>query len=632
MLRQWKKSPGLRLLLPFLCGIAADHVFHPALQFWLLVIAPLLAIYLCIHIFIRRWRFVYRFAPGLALVPLLFCAGVILHATNDPLLSPSHYVSQYRPDDLWMARLTSVPVMREKTVRVEAEVIGLDRSGKPIVTSGKIIITLENDSASQQIGPDDILAISSRMKKLNPPANPGEFDYAVFLENRFIYRQAYVKSSEWILAERATTHSFSGYFLLWREFFIDKFRSHVDGKEEFSVLAALILGKTEFIEQDMMQAYASAGAIHILAVSGLHVGLIYVVLAPLLRKIFPGKSKKWLKFLIPASILWLYAGVTGFSPSVLRAALMFTAFIIAETWERNSSSYNTIGISAFLLLCWNPRMIAELGFQLSYLAVLGIIMLQKKIADALPWSNKWMQKIWQLSAVTLAAQITTFPISIYYFHQFPVYFLFSNLIVIPVSTILLYAGLVFLIVCWLPHAADVAANISSTITTWMNSIIQWFDHLPMSTLRGFAPGIPEVILLYALMWTLTNWLFWKKKRALVITIGIAALLISLQAIRWEKDSKQNLCCIHAIRNHICLTTIIGDDAYIITDSSVIASEQTRKFHLDNFLLERGVAKTTYIDYSKQSAFEDHQFRFENGIIQTSDFTLGWWNQIDEDKP
>jgi predicted membrane metal-binding protein len=259
-------------------------------------------------------------------------------------------------------------------------------------------------------------------------------------------------------------------------------------------------------------------------------------------------------------------------------------------------------------------------------------MLQKKIADAMPLSNKWAQKIWQLSAVTLAAQITTFPISVYYFHQFPVYFLFSNLIVIPISTILLYAGLVFLIVCWIPHAADIAANVSSSITTWMNSIIQWFDQLPMSTLRGFAPGIPEVILLYVLMWTLADWLFWKKKRALVVSSGIVALLIAIQVMRWEKDSKQNLCCIHSIRNHICITTIVGDNAYIIADSALIANEQTRKFHLDNFLLDKHVSTTIFIDYAQQSAFEDHRFRFENGIIQTSEFTLGWWNQIHTDEP
>lgn len=630
MLRLWKKSPGLRLLLPFLCGVAVDLILHPAIHFWIALMSPSLIIYLLIHFLIRRWRFVYRFAPGLALIPVMLSAGALLNSVNDPLRANSHYVNEYRTEDVWIAKLTSVPVLREKSVRAEATIIGIHRGNGINSTSGKIMLTLENDSSSQQLGPDDIIAVSARIKTLNPPANPGEFDYAAFLHNRSIYRQAYIKSSEWMLSQRAETHSFFGYFLMWREFFIDKFRSHVEGKAEFSVLAALILGKTEFIEQDMMQAYASAGAIHILAVSGLHVGLIYVVLAPLLRKLFPGKSKKWLKFLIPASILWLYAGVTGFSPSVLRAALMFTAFIIAETWERNSSSYNTIGISAFLLLCWNTQMISELGFQLSYLAVLGIIMLQKKITDALPLSNSWTQKMWQLSSVTLAAQITTFPLSIYYFHQFPVYFLFSNLLVIPISTVLLYAGLVFLLVCWIPHLSDVVANISSSITTLMNTIIQWFDQLPMSTWRGYSPGIIEMVILYVLMWTVTSWLFWKKQRAFIATLGVLMLLISIHIFQMKSNSKQNLGCIHAIRNHPCLTILIGETAYVITDSAIIADDQLRKFHLENFLMKMHAETTLYIDFSKKTNYADHQFRYENGIAQTSEFTLGWWNQIRQD--
>lgn len=624
MMRLWKKSPALRMLLPFLSGIATDLLAHPDMGIWAVVLLPALIIFLIVYFRIRKWKFVFRFAPGAALVPLLFCLGGLLSAVDDPLRSPRHYVNTWRPDDLWIARITSVPIQREKSMRVEAEVIGIDRNGIQIVASGKIMLTLACDSVNRTIGPDDVLAAAARILPIPAPANPGEFDYASFLKNRKIFRQSYARSNEWKLIQQATSHSVSGQFLIWREYFIEKFRSHIDGQEEFSVLAALILGKTEFIGQDMMQAYASAGAIHILAVSGLHVGLIYVVLAPVLRRIFPGKSKKWLKFLIPASILWLYAGVTGFSPSVLRAALMFTAFIVADTWERNSSSYNTIGISAFLLLCWNPSMIFELGFQLSYLAVLGIILLQKKIGDSVPITNHRVQKIWQLTAVTLAAQITTFPLSMYYFHQFPVYFVFSNLIVIPISTVLLYAGLVFLLVCWIPHVADLAANISATITTWMNAIITWFDQLPMSTWRGYSPGFAEMVLLYILMFALSAWVFWKKKRALLIALIMLLSLGIWHAVEGHVCSKQNLCCIHAIRNHTCITVVVGPNAYVVADSSCIADEQQRKFHLDPFLHEMRVTNTIFLDLHKTQNFDDGNFRFEKGILQTSDFAIGLW--------
>ena len=632
MIRHWKKSPGLRLFLPFMAGIVADQfMVHDAL-FWASLLAPFLIICFVVYWRVRRWRFVYRFAPGLAIVPVLFCFGALLNAVDDPLRSSEHYVHQYRPENNYVVRIISVPVIREKSVRMEAEVIGILRPDHQTATFGKIILTFENDSTVKSLELDDLLAISAKIKSHKKPANPGEFDYGEFLLNREIYRQAYVRKEEWKLVDRPSSHGIKSLFLIWREFFIEKFRGMIDGEEEFSVLAALILGKTEFIDQDMMQAYASAGAIHILAVSGLHVGLIYVVLAPLLRRLFPGKSRKWVRFLIPASILWMYAGVTGFSPSVLRAALMFTAFIVAETWEQNSSSYNTIGISAFLLLCWQPEMTYELGFQLSYLAVLGIIMLQKKISDVVPIHPKWLQKIWQLTAVTLAAQITTFPLSMYYFHQFPVYFVFSNLIVIPISTVLLYAGLVFILLCWMPYVSDVVANICSTITSCMNGIILWFDQLPFSTWRGFAPGILETLLLYALMWTVSSWLFWKNRRSLIFSCVLIMILAIVPLIKKEYQNDLTFCCVHSIRDHPCLSLIDGDIAYILTDSAMIADPSLKKFHLDNFLHTYHIGQTTYIDVNKLTHFEAERFQYDNGILRTPEFTLGWLDCIDTGKP
>jgi competence protein ComEC len=236
-----------------------------------------------------------------------------------------------------------------------------------------------------------------------------------------------------------------------RDFFLTLIEQHVKTKDELAVASAIMLGYRDYMNADIVQAYASSGALHVLSVSGLHVGVLFLALQFLLQWMDKYRQLKWVKVLLVLAVMFFYAVLTGLSPSVLRAVVMFSFFVIAKAINRDNNMYNVLGISCLLLLFWNPYLITEVGFKLSYLAVLGIVVLYPILQPLLTFKNKLLKGAWSITCLSIAAQIATFPISLYYFHQFPNLFLISNLIIIPASDFVLYLGMLICVTFKIPY-------------------------------------------------------------------------------------------------------------------------------------------------------------------------------------
>ncbi len=573
------------------------------------------------HLSIKKLKYFYRFVPGVTTALLMFSLGGFLTLAKPPLHRADYFMNYYSSADALVLRLNEAPIEKEKSYKTVVEVIGIIHEGKTITTSGKILFYVARDSSSQSLEVDDVIITTSAIGELNEVQNPFEFNYKKYLNSHFIYNQMYADEKGWTLVNRPENHSFMGIFINWREQMLKQFKRYQVSGQEYAVLAALVLGKTDAIDFHLMSSYASAGAIHVLAVSGLHVGLIYVLLAPALRLIFPGKKRKFLKFIIPTLILWLYAGVTGFSPSVLRAAVMFTAFVIAETYDRKSNIFNTMSASAVVLLCFNPYIIMEVGFQLSYLAVIGIVILQKRISDLWPVRNKWLRKVWQLTAVSFAAQLITFPLGMLYFHQFPNYFLVSNLIVIPLSTLILYISLLFFALCWWPPVAQFLATVSAWLTHGMNAIVLWFDQLPYSIVQGISLTVLESYILFAMIWCLCRWFFWKKPKALVYAFVFTAALCISQVVEKTSIVQFSEICVHNIPGHNCITYCKGEKGYIIYDGGLMDNESRIRFHLKNYWNHLGIKEFQHVELDSAQTFEDENVLFHYPFITAGNKTF-----------
>lgn len=495
MLYVWKRSPLLRLLLPLGTGILFAMSFHFSLAVTICLLMFFTLAACVIHFRKKKIAFQYRFVPALLFTAMFFLLGVLLTTMADPRRNVDYFIRQWQEGKVAKVRLDEAPTSKEKSLKVVVSVIAVGDDNFQIETQGKLLLYIRADSASRRLRVDDEIFINCDLNEVNSVRNPFEFDYANYLGNHKIYYQAFADSNSWLLHSSPPRHSFLGMFIACREHLLEILSQQKMEQQEFAVLSALVLGKTSDIDMELMSAYAATGAIHVLAVSGLHVGLIYVLLSPLMRRLFPKNKFKWAKTIIPVVILWVYAGLTGFSPSVLRASLMFTFFIIADNFQKQNNIFNTMSASALVLLVINPFMILELGFQLSYLAVLGIVVLQKKITSLIYVKNKLLLWAWQLTSVSLAAQIATFPLSVYYFHQFPNYFLLSNFIVIPLSTLILYISLAFFALCWNETTSNFVAHISEVLTRIMNDIMVWMNELPYSVTRNMVIGGLEALLI-----------------------------------------------------------------------------------------------------------------------------------------
>lgn len=348
--------------------------------------------------------------------------------------------------------------------------------------SEKIVINSYDTIFNKTLSWGDCIIFNSKLRPITSQGNPGEFNYQRFMLQKGIRFQAYLYKGIEIIPNKQK--SIKAKALNIRQKLLYKYKAYGINDDQFAVLAALTLGEKSYLDSHIRNSFSASGAMHVLAVSGLHVGIIFVIMNILLKPLGNNRNSRILKTILCIALLWGYAFITGLSPSVMRASTMFSFIVIGKNLNRTPNIYNTLLVSAFFLMLINPLIISEVGFQLSYAAVLSIVYFQPKIVSVFELKNRILKSMWELFAVSLAAQAGTFAISIYYFHQFPVYFWLSNFIVIPAAGILLYSAVLFYSFSWLPIAAQLIVFVLNAVTKLMNNGIQIIEQLPVSVIKN----------------------------------------------------------------------------------------------------------------------------------------------------
>jgi competence protein ComEC len=289
-----------------------------------------------------------------------------------------------------------------------------------------------------------------------------------------------------------------------------------------AILSALLLGETTLLTKEISSDYSVAGVVHILAVSGMHVALIYELIL-LLLKLFLRKKRKWLTFIVAMTLLWSYGAITGFSASVVRACCMFSFFVISDCFLLPRNTGNTIAGSTILILFFQPYLIYNLGFLLSVTAVLGIVIIHPMIIKRLYTESKILYYLATSASITLSAQLATLPLTLYIFHSFPSYFLIANLILVPWSTILLYAGIAFLFLSEIPLLGEFIVLILKNTTEGMNDFIHLIQYLPKAQLSKIPFNFEQATLAYVLLICIGLYLRFKLSN-FIHAAGVATLL------------------------------------------------------------------------------------------------------------
>lgn len=361
--------------------------------------------------------------------------------------------------------------------------------------SGQLLINIKKDSLTEPFSVDALCLVNSTFESIQKPLNPHQFDYSKYLALKQVYQQLYLKPNDLILISNKTTSIYG-----WA----DELRTTINKKliaagfknEALSIMNALLLGQRQTIDKSIYDNYVNSGTIHILAVSGLHVGIILWILNFIFTPLRYFKYGNYIRPFILVAILWSFAVIAGLSPSVTRAVTMFSIISIAMHLKRSTNIYNTLVISAFFILLVKPTFLFEIGFQMSYLAVLGIVSVQPIIYKL--WKPKYLvvDKIWQIFTVTLAAQAGVVPISLFYFHQFPGLFFISNLVVIPVLGLILGFGLLIIALALMNASPDYFVWAYSLIIDSLNAFIAWVAQFEDFLLRDIPFTVLQVICSY----------------------------------------------------------------------------------------------------------------------------------------
>ena len=490
----WREYPFVRLVFPLFIGIVlSDNIYMPL---GIAVGVGLVSIVLAIGL---SFQSNFRFQPlfGIFASLSILAIGYVLAMRHVELNHEDHFKHHLSEKNKILGWVYDVPEVKNwvKIKLVVEEITDADTSMQPC--SGNLLLYLEIDSLSSQLKYGDLLYLDASVLPVQKQMNPNAFNFAQYLHYKNIHYQSFVRTGEWIKVDAHRGNFITTRLYDLRDNLLRILEAHISDETGFAVASAILLGYRAELTEEVVTAYSDTGAIHILAVSGLHVGIVFWLIELLLSRLSSHSlPQRLLKLGLALTGIWLFALLTGASASVLRAATMFSFIMAGKHLNRNGNIYNNLAAAAFFSLLYNPFLLFEVGFQLSYLAVMGIAFVQKRLYNLWIPENFVLNYAWQLTTVSLAAQIPVAPITLYYFHQFPLYFWLSSLIVIPASSFLLSLGiLLFFVAPLVPWLGNLVGKLLDLLIQFINGSIFGIQQLPGGLLKGVWINYHELILL-----------------------------------------------------------------------------------------------------------------------------------------
>ena len=487
------------------------------LNFWQIGFYNFLLVFLLLLIFLLVFK--NKFLRTLTSFILFFFIGLFVVFCNDDRNFENYYNKHLSKKSFITLTIKKVLKPGNFYNKYEAEVSKIDS----FKTRGKVLVNIIKKDKKQLLKVENQIYLSTNFKELIPPLNPHQFNYKSYLAKQGIHHQLFVNTNEFLLLKKSN-FSLLGLSAKFRKIIQNSLQKYSFSKDEFAVISALLLGQRQDISKELITDYSRAGAIHILAVSGLHVGIILLILSFILKPIEKIKHGKFLKAFLIVLFLWMFAFIAGLSASVVRAVTMFTFLAIGSSFHQKNVVWFSLISSMFFLLIVKPMFLFDVGFQLSYLAVFGIVWIQPKLYTI--WNPKFkiIDFFWRLFTVSIAAQVGILPLSIYYFYQFPGLFIASNLVIIPFLGFILMGGILVILLALLNILPQFIASIYGSIISYMNAFVSWISKQEDFLLQELHLSFLLMIVIYASMFLGLQFLIKKKLNVLLIFL-ISVVLV-----------------------------------------------------------------------------------------------------------
>ncbi len=576
--------PLLILTIGLSLGILIDHYFFINTTYFLYTFTSILVLFFSIYKTLYNWKFKVKFAFESITFILFVCIGILLFKFHHQLNHQYHYSNKLVSSNIIFFKVED----RLKPSNYYEKYIASIRQVNHTSTKGSILIRIPKRNQTSSLQVNSFYLTTSSLTTLKAPLNPDQFDYSTYLKKQYITQQLTLSSDDY--KKLSTQQSFSNYAYEIRSYFNQKLSHYSFSSKTLAIINALLLGQRHDIDSQTLANYTKAGAIHILALSGLHVGIIIFLFKNLFSFLLRFKNGAIIRMLLLLSLLWFFAFITGFSPSILRASTMFSFLLIGQQIQSRTSSYNSLIASFFILLCFNPMLLFDVGFQLSYIAVFSILWIHPILSPIYIPKNKLIKLYWDTITVSIAAQVGILPLSLFYFHQFPSLFLITNLVILPFLSIILISGILVILLATLDILPEFVITayefIISSMNIFISSIAQQEDFLFTSIYFSW-----RLLLGWYLVIISTSLLLKKFRFDKVYFVG-GSIIALLTVLIIEKQIVSNTS--QFIIFHQPLATIIGihkqQELSILSSDKQLSSEN---YLFKNYVVNHNIKKISF---------------------------------------
>lgn len=512
------KFPTIVIALFFTLGIVSDFYWEPKL-IWAVLITVVAIIFFGIQYWLAKNHFIQKKNFGIATYLLSFSIGILTHSLHFEPGFKNHYSHFLTENNILQGTISERLKPNKYAEKYYFKISKID--GKAVF--GKVLLNVSKKEIPLQFHCGDEIIIKADLQPIAKTFNPYQFDYAAYLEKQNVFHQLYLKSENHI--KTGTAHNFDYYVENYRNTLLNSFKTHHFSPETDNVIRALLLGQRQDMDAQTSENYTNAGVIHILAISGLHIAILYAMLLFFLKPLNRFKNGKLLQFLITLGFLWLFAILSGLSASVVRSVVMFSFVSFGLYLNKSGNIYNILAVSMLTILLFRPNFLFDVGFQLSYIAVFAIVWLQPFYKSFKFSRYKIVNYFSDVLVISFVAQIGVLPLSLYYFNQIPLLFFLANLVVIPLSSFILVLGIAVLFFNFiLPDFAILLGKLLSVCIEIMNEYIAWIASFEHFVIKDIPFSFPLLLISYVMLIGCILWLYEKQFSRLCFFLCTAIVL------------------------------------------------------------------------------------------------------------
>lgn len=562
-----KKHPFLRITTAFIAGLLINKFTPFSITTWMLalIICLLIIIFFELSSVVTKWRF--RVIHGMFLMLTIIVYGGIcnnLKLTKRLAITPAS-------NGVFILRIEETAKKTQSGFRYESTCFELKNNLCKKV-SGAYFYAVGNTSPTLKEG--DWILTSSPLKPIQKNNNPGAYDFAGQSAMKGIYIKVTAKNRGEYIVLYHEKNVFKQSIAATRKWIIETLENNLPDKRIVGLAEAMIIGYRDDLDKDLLTSYVNTGVVHIIAISGLHLSLIFIIIDFFVRLFLGKKRTDIVGLFITIPILWSFALLTGSSASVIRSALMLTVVLIAKALNKKTNGLNALLASALILLIHNPQTLYDIGFQLSYIAVASILIFDPIIKKSVYVQNPILLKCWEMISITLSAQMLTTPITIFYFHQFPTLFLFTNLVAVPLSSVILISELLLCLTAVAHFPTFIPAAITTKLISWLNQYIQKMEHIPFGMIKHIYIGIVTLIFMYLFLIAV----FYTMKKTNIKTIKFLAFTFCLMSLIQLTDmlnhKRKKRIAVLQVYGKTCILLQQGETGVLATNIDLIQERKT----------------------------------------------------------